>query len=42
MAHQSGVDKEALLSAAKNGRIDEVKSMIASGVDVNATDEVCC
>jgi len=42
MAEVSPEKEYALISAAKNGCIDDVKTLIESGVNPNAVDEVCC
>jgi len=41
MAQVSREKEVALISAAGSGHIDDVKALIESGVDANATDEVC-
>jgi len=41
MAKNDFVKVNALISAALNNRIEEVKSLLQSGVDVNAVDLVC-
>jgi len=34
--------ENALVKAAENGRADDVKAFIESGVNANAVDKVCC
>jgi len=41
MAKVSDGKEVALRRAAQKGRVYEVKELIESGVDANATDEVC-
>jgi len=41
MMEMSEVKEHALRSAAKYGRINDVKTLIESGVNPNAVDEVC-
>ena len=42
MAKVSRTKELALVAAAQSGRIDDVQALIQSGVNANATDEVCC
>jgi len=42
MAEVSREKENALVGAAMNGRIDEVKALIGSGINPNAVDNVCC